>query len=198
MKDKLRTFYIRNKLLTISFIGLNVILGILLTIRTRFMLYMFGDMSIEYETFFIVMSAFLLIYWWILDYELTEVSKSEVLSSLKEAGYLDIYFNTLNVTSMLTVIGLVLGIFNGFSPFDIPILNVIEALLVFESLIYYCWLKYHITRFRRKVEAKEYDVACKELVKENNGSAVTIGEVLDRVDEKAKARKLKEKEELNK
>lgn len=170
LKSRIRTFYIRNKWLTISFIVMNILVSISLTIWSEFILYMFGDLSLPMLELYLFLSTGLLLYWNDLNKEFKEIINSEWMELFKRNGYMDPYDNTIRLSITLTIVSVLFGIYSRFINIDSSLSNLLGFILLCESSLYFLIIKYKAYRFQIKIAEKNRELSRKEITDENTES----------------------------
>ena len=170
LKSRIRTFHIRNKWLTISFIVMNILVSISLTIWSEFILYMFGDLSLPMLELYLFLSTGLLLYWNDLNKEFKEIINSEWMELFKRNGYMDPYDNTIRLSITLTIVSVLFGIYSRFINIDSSLSNLLGFILLCESSLYFLIIKYKAYRFQIKIAEKNRELSRKEITDENTES----------------------------
>lgn len=149
---------------------MNVIFGIVLTIWSRFILYMFGDLSLPMLELYLFLSSGLLLYWNDVNKDFKEIINSEWMELFKRNGYMDPYENTIRLNITLTILSVLFGIYSRFINIDSSLSNLLGFILLCESSLYFVIIKYKSYRFQLKIAEKDREVARKEITDGNTES----------------------------
>ena len=141
MRSKLRTFYMRNKGLTKSFLGINIVILLTFSIWGRFILHMFSDMGIEYSGLLVGGCVTILFELIVVYKDVKELSKEKEMELLSKNGYLDSYYHTIYLSLTLVFFSLLLLSFTTLLSLDNALLNFVESLLMIEAFLYYVYVK---------------------------------------------------------